>query len=323
MKKNFIKSIIIILLANCLFVGFLFAGDLEPTVGPSPTMRSLDSIETRTSISELPFLIQTSGSYFLTGDLTSNGNGIEVNANNVTIDFRGFSISGVGIGIYKGIVISSRNNVVVKNGTIKNFGDRGIYEWGANSYNHRITNMSICSNLNSGIVLGGTSNYISNCIISDNGQTGISVVYNCIVRDNVVRGNQAVGVNSGSGCIISDNIINSNGGNGLVAISGCKIMGNLIRDNNLENDASFAGIKITDACTIFGNLVTKNKQVNIYVSGSGNSIESNLVSDSTNGIFFVSGGNFYANNKASSISGTSWAGNVPTGDADGGGNIAF
>jgi parallel beta-helix repeat protein len=63
--------------------------------------------------------------------------------------------------------------------------------------------------------------------------------------------------------------------------------------------------------------VDYNKQNNIYVVGSGNSIEENLVTNSTNGIYFRASGNFYANNRTSGNT-TDFAGSVPTGG--GGGN---
>ena len=51
-------------------------------------------------------------------------------------------------------------------------------------------------------------------------------------------------------------------------------------------------------------------------------IESNYVSDSVNGINFVHSDNFYSDNKSSGNT-TGFAGSVPTGSLDGGGNLDF
>jgi hypothetical protein len=69
-------------------------GSLTPPGSPAPTMRSLDQIEARTPISSLPFTINTSGSFYLTKNLSvSSGDGITIATNQVTLDLNGFSIS--------------------------------------------------------------------------------------------------------------------------------------------------------------------------------------------------------------------------------------
>ena len=56
---------------------------------------------------------------------------------------------------------------------------------------------------------------------------------------------------------------------------------------------------------------------------SDNAIEENLVTDSPgNSIYFSLVGNFYANNRASG-NGTNYAGALPAGSGDGGGNASF
>ena len=75
-------------------------------------------------------------------------------------------------------------------------------------------------------------------------------------------------------------------------------MGSLVRDNTLRD----------------------NEQYNMYVEHPGNAIEDNLVTNSPDGIYFDSAGNFFSNNRAS--------GNVSDysnieGNTDGGGNYTF
>src|SRR5690348_6198610 len=96
-------------------------GTLTPPGGPAPSMRTLLQIEPRTPISSLPFAISSSGSYYLTTNLTgiSGNNGITVSSGNVTIDLGGFTLSGVS-GSGDGVNVSGTvTNVSVFNGTIQ------------------------------------------------------------------------------------------------------------------------------------------------------------------------------------------------------------
>jgi parallel beta-helix repeat protein len=97
------------------------------------------------------------------------------------------------------------------------------------------------------------------------------------------------------------------------------VSSNKVNGNNRSNAGEHAGIRVFTDCAVKGNTTDYNKQNNIYVVGSGNSIEENIVTNSTNGIYFQTIGNFYANNRASGNT-TDYAGCVPTGDGDGGGN---
>jgi hypothetical protein len=68
-------------------------GSLTPPGAPVPTMKTLAQIEARTPISSLPFTITNSGSYYLTTNLNSAGQGITISADNVAIDLSGFGIT--------------------------------------------------------------------------------------------------------------------------------------------------------------------------------------------------------------------------------------
>src|SRR5678816_1582998 len=98
----------------------LAQGTLTPPGAPAPTMKTLDQVEPRTPISALPFTISTSGSYYLTASLTAaaNVNGITINASNVTLDLRGFEVTGTpGTAIFGIRVSVGRSNVVIRDGT--------------------------------------------------------------------------------------------------------------------------------------------------------------------------------------------------------------
>ena len=75
-----------------------------------------------TEIKFLPYTITSSGFYYIKKDLTSIGSGIIVESDNVTIDLMGYSLIGPGSGSGNGIYMDDRNNVKIRNGTIKEFG---------------------------------------------------------------------------------------------------------------------------------------------------------------------------------------------------------
>ena len=72
-------------------------GGVRPVLAQAQT---IDEAEPRTPISSLPYIITQPGSYYLTSDLTmtTDVNGITVDANHVTIDLMGFSLIGPGQG---------------------------------------------------------------------------------------------------------------------------------------------------------------------------------------------------------------------------------
>jgi hypothetical protein len=97
-------------------------GPLTPPGAPSPSMKSLDQIEARTAISSAPFNITTSGSYYLTQNLTvAAGNAITISVSNVTLDLNGFTISSTEspAGSSSAILLGSGlSNVTIVNGLV-------------------------------------------------------------------------------------------------------------------------------------------------------------------------------------------------------------
>lgn len=82
---------------------FLHAqGPLTPPGAPAPTMKTLDQVEARKPIPASPvtpisgphFTITEPGSYYFTGNVTvTDGPGIVINADNVTLDLNGYTLA--------------------------------------------------------------------------------------------------------------------------------------------------------------------------------------------------------------------------------------
>jgi parallel beta-helix repeat protein len=204
-----------------------------------------------------PYVISASGSYRLTGSLTvpTSTNGINITANNVTIDMNGFLITGTGStsGTINGVDASGIADVTVENGTITGM---GLAIW------------------------LGKSALVRNVHVDTNG-FGIDVGDNSVVEGCTASNSSTnYGIACGSGCSISGNTANSNADEGLFCSgSGCQITGNTANNNN--------GIGIecqNDACVISGNTVLGNPTVGIGCFGIGCLISGNVVVNSATGI---------------------------------------
>lgn len=143
-----------------------------------------------------------SGSYVLVADITSAGTCFTLTANDISIVFSGFSITGngTGQGITDGGVALSGIAIVL--GTIRNFGV-GIDLF--TSTDVQVESMRILGNAGDGIRVGAHSNIRKN-IANNNGGDGIQVTCKSLLDGNVAQGN-AVNLNAiGAGCKKPDNL---------------------------------------------------------------------------------------------------------------------
>ncbi len=112
-----------------------------------------------TPITAVPYTISAPGKYCVTGNLTvaAAGSAITINTDNVTLDFGGYELSGVGImgGSNNGITLVNRNNIVIRNGSLRAF-DAGVYS--VTGLNVTVEDMSI-SSVGSGISTINGSHY--------------------------------------------------------------------------------------------------------------------------------------------------------------------
>jgi hypothetical protein len=89
----------------------------------------------------------------LTENITGcTGNGIVINANGITLDCQGHTISGNDVSDTNGVYNTVYNSTTLKNCIIRDF-ENGFYswEWNKRTYNHVIENNTFLSNTNSGL----------------------------------------------------------------------------------------------------------------------------------------------------------------------------
>ncbi len=162
-------------------------------------------------ISTLPFTISECGYYEVTccleGVAGKHGITIEGDVKDVTIDLGGYSLIGVEHSLDGIHAESIAANIVVRNGTVRDWGGEGIDL--SRGWNGRVTNVQSVSNGGTGI-LAADGCLIDQCQVRDNGGDGINaqrcaVISNCVSSlnqgDGIIGGwtqDGAGGINSGS-----------------------------------------------------------------------------------------------------------------------------
>ncbi len=166
-----------------------------------------------TEITAVPFVITVQGVYCFKSDKASavpNGNLIEIQTNNVTIDLNGFKLGGSGAGTgtnANGIFAEDQKNITIRNGTIRGFfkGVQITQDTGTSS-GHLLEDLLLDQNRFTGAQVEGSGNVIRNNRVVNTGPSdgstaaiGIRLVSasNSVIADNVVSGTSETGTASG------------------------------------------------------------------------------------------------------------------------------
>lgn len=217
-----------------------------------------------------PVQLTQPGSYRLTGNLDVSGLAnaanivaISIESGDVEVDLGGFAIIGPTVcggfpyacapgGTGSGIRSLTSDHVSVRNGSVRGFGNRGIYL----QADSRIQRVQV-SNCGQGAVLAGTGSVISDNVISLNGGPGIQIDLG-VVRDNAVRGSVLFGIYAGSTSTIANNTV-----------------------TQTQSSAALPGVGISaaGASTVSGNSITGNQGLGLALSPTsgfyGNTISGN------------------------------------------------
>jgi parallel beta-helix repeat protein len=243
----------------CLLPSAFGQGSLTPPGAPAPIMKSLDQIEARTIVNSANtpgdtnnvFIISQPGSYYLTMNVVplrlfggNAKNGIEITANNVSLDLNGFTLSGMAgnNGIY---IPNAQTNLTVRNGTISSWGGDGVHSSSSVSLNLVFERLNVSA---SGF---GITSY------------GAAVVRDCNSGNNLNNG-----INCGSGGVVSGSTANNNGGSGIEMDGGGTVVGCTVQNNVGD------GIVVTPG-TVSGCLVQNNKYCGIEVDAAGSTVIGN------------------------------------------------
>jgi len=258
------------------FAALLTAGPLSPPGGPvASTYKTLTDVEPRIPISaattpgdaSATFRISQPGSYYLTGNVNaqSGKSGIAVDAQGVTLDLRGFSVTGDGslTGSTFGI-LASTGRLTVHDGTVQSWPAGGIYIQFPGS-NCRFDRIVVASNRGAGISVGSAAT-VNDCIASGNSLSGFesatgSVFSRCTASANatggISSGPQGNGFTLGQYCSVRDCIAYSNGrigagGSGFTAQIGSVLEHCIANENGTSTSGDGftvgPGVQISD-CT--------------------------------------------------------------------------
>lgn len=172
--------------------------------------------ETRSPISSLPFEVTEPGSYYLTSTLEgqTGAGGITILADNVTIDLDGHALIG-GAGSLTAISAPSstprRRNIVIRNGTIDDWGGSGVLLTDAE--NCRISDLRVSQSGLHGIMNGWASE-TTGCTALGNGGIGIGSNDGNTISSCVARANDGDGFLVASRSVVSACSASLNGGVG-------------------------------------------------------------------------------------------------------------
>jgi hypothetical protein len=212
----------------------LAQGNLTPPGPPGPTFKTLQEVEPRTPISSIPYTITAAGSYYVTTNLVPaeiNQNGILVAANDVTIDLAGFALVGGGGSSGEGISASgARANIVIRNGTVRDWPGSGVNFYDSDSSAVSLQNIYSVSNLFTGIGLRDNSQ-ATDCVADGNGSYGILARDDCLIERCRALSNGGQGIVAGDGYTIVNCTAVTNASTGILAGSGGTIRGCTARAN--------------------------------------------------------------------------------------------
>jgi hypothetical protein len=158
-----------------------------------------------------PATLSRPGHYKLSGNLSvpAGVNGIDVTANDVTIDLNGFTISSNPPGQAARGINSSEEGLHVINGTVTGFSSYAI----VGQVRSAAERMRLVSNNGFAAMSFNLGSRVRDSIVADNAMDGI-ICFRCLITGNVVTGNGGDGVSAAGGQVL-DNVI---AGNGLIGV---------------------------------------------------------------------------------------------------------
>ena len=220
--------------------------------------------------------------YTLTGNVTTDVDGIVVERDNIVVDGAGYTFQGTGVYPYKGIDLTGRSNVIIKTMNIKGF-SKGIEVKGFTVLGGGTNNVIQTNNITNnryGIYLGRASNnkISGNNIINNS----YGVFFDYSVKNNTVYGNNITNNELG---ICLDGYISA-------TYKECP-ENNTIYENNIADNTE-AGVKLLGLDNIFyhNNFLSNTIVIGSEFSSGGTNdpeLSKNILDNG-----YPSGGNYWS-----------------------------
>jgi len=294
--------ILVVLLATALATRA--QGPLTPPGAPAPTMKTLDQIEPRIPITNLPFSVFSPGSYYLTGNLAysfTNQPAIQVFVGGVTIDLNGYTIINFGgtDTIYcQALGLSS---LTIKNGLIL-LGKHAVYAPLMEGV--RLEQIEISNASRTGVVAGANAQILNSKFYQSLSGDGVVVGAGSRVIDSVFQGNQKHGLVVGSGSVIEACHSSGNAGAGFVLEQGSVLRNSSAESNQIYGVFSYqggllenltllynrAGAVVGNGTRISGCSIRHSVQEGIYGDNEVSVERTTVAASGQRGIFLFNGG---------------------------------
>jgi len=245
---------------------------------------------------DAPIITHDNITYTLIDNITSSGDGIIVQRDNIIINGNGHTLKGPRHWPSKGICLSERMNVTITSTTVENFhygislefssninlirnnvmnNSAGIYLY-FSSYNV-ISENSISNNEWHGIHLTGDYNNVSHNTFTNDGLFSV-FSYNNIVDDNVVNGNPLIYLEDMSNVVIADASV------GQIILIKCYNV--TVKNVSISNTDASIQLWLTNNVKIMNNNLANNEYGVFLGNSQYNSIYGNNVTENGIGIYF-------------------------------------
>jgi hypothetical protein len=247
-------------LGASILTSFAVAGPITPPPGPvgstpGPEPRVAINATNTPGDSDSAYRIVTAGSYYLAGNLqgVSGRSGIEIAADNVSIDLNGFALVG-GAGSLVGITTdAAHDNITIRNGIVDSWGSDGInFNLSGSGSNSIMEGLVTRGNAGAGIVANANA-LMRGCLSEGNAGAGISCAVLANLSECVARLNGGGGISVGNGSVLSNCTARDNGGTGLSAGTGSTIVACAAHSNDLNGISAGTNCAVVD-CAVSSNL---------------------------------------------------------------------
>lgn len=289
------------------------AGPLNPPAGPiAPTGKTVQEIydkiartdlglaEPRVPIQSLSgsatasYLISQPGSYYLTGNIVgvAGKNGIEITADDVSLDLCGYSMIGSASSLSAVLASSTTASLRIRDGKLTGWGQQGVHTQAIRAA--VLCDLIASNNGNAGFLLGD-NHVCRSCVAVGNAHFGFESRENCSYFGCAARQNGFGGFSAAFGSCVESCVAENNSFEGIRAAFESRIANCEVSFNGT------AGINVSSNCLVEHNMCAGN-QTGIRVEGSAVRVDSNNCVWGGTGIHATGSGNLFIRNSSRSAS---------------------